>query len=66
MNYAICWKGLIIIIVTYIIRGLDRSRISENTIIRTQSAGNQRRDIQSQVGTSETTRVTPFDKKFCE
>ena len=37
---------------------------SENVVIRTKSAGNQRRYKSSLVGTSETTRATTCNKRF--
>jgi hypothetical protein len=44
------------------------SRESYNVVSGTQSAGNQRqvRQASSLVGTSETTRATPFDLQFCQ
>lgn len=45
---------------------LIRPRSSKNVIYETQSAGNQRRGINSLVGSSETICVTPYSKKFCE
>ena len=66
MNYAICWKCLFPILITSNIRGLvNKSRSSKNILIETQSAGNQRHES-SLVGTSETTRVAPYSKSFCE
>lgn len=71
MNCAVCWKCSANVITTMSISGLTiRSRSSENVMNTTQSAGNQRRFISSQVGTSETTRAAtkPFSKSksFCE
>uniref|UniRef100_UPI0023F45955 LAGLIDADG homing endonuclease n=1 Tax=Cyathus jiayuguanensis TaxID=380660 RepID=UPI0023F45955 len=43
----------------------NKSRSSQNIQIETQSAGNQRH-ASSLVGTSETTRVAPYSKYFCE
>ena len=78
MNYAISWECLLPIMITSNIRGLfypcicnrkskgrSKSRSSQNVMIETQSAGNQRHKS-SLVGTSETTRVTPYSKSFCE
>ena len=66
MNYAISWKCLYPIIITSNIRGLfKKSRSSQNIMIEAQSAGNQRHES-SLVGTSETTRVAPYSKSFCE
>lgn len=42
-----------------------KSRSSQNIRVETQSAGNQRH-VSSLVGTSETTRVAPYPKSFCE
>lgn len=39
---------------------------SDNETFKTQSAGNERRFVSSQVGTSETTRATTFSVQFCE
>ena len=69
MNCAVCWKCLANVITTMSISGLPiKSRSSENVMNTTQSAGNQRRFVSSQVGTSETTRVATksFTKSFCE
>ena len=69
MNCAVCWKCLANVITTMSISGLPiKSRSSENVMNTTQSAGNQRRFVSSQVGTSETTRAAtnPFSKSFCE
>ena len=69
MNCAVCWKCSANVITTMGISGLTiKSRSSENVMNTTQSAGNQRRFISSQVGTSETTRAAtnPFSKSFCE
>lgn len=66
MNYAISWECLLPIMITSNIRGLfNKSRSSQNIVIETQSAGNQRHES-SLVGTSETTRVAPYSKSFCE
>jgi len=65
-HYAISWNCLLPIIITSNVRGLsNRSRSSQNIIIETQSAGNQRHES-SLVGTSETTRVASYSKSFCE
>ena len=69
MNCAVCWECSANVITTMSISGLIiRSRSSKNVINTTQSAGNQRRFVSSQVGTSETTRVATksFTKSFCE
>ena len=89
MNYAISWECLLPIMITSNIRGLfNKSRSSQNIVIETQSAGNQRHESSlvsrvafshpchltkdhrrwscSLVGTSETTRVAPYSKSFCE
>ena len=69
LNCAICWECSANFITTINISGLlIRSRYSENVVNTTQSAGNQRCFISSQVGTSETTRAAthPFSKSFCE
>ena len=69
MNCAVCWECSANVITTMSISGLIiRSRSSKNVINTTQSAGNQRRFVSSQVGTSETTRAAtnPFSKSFCE
>lgn len=66
--YAICWECLIPILITSNVRGLlsfNKSRSSQNILIEAQSAGNQRHKT-SLVGTSETTRVAPYSKPFCE
>jgi hypothetical protein len=66
LNYAISWKCLYPIMITSNIRGLfNKSRSSKNIMIEAQSAGNQRHES-SLVGTSETTRVAPYSKYFCE
>jgi hypothetical protein len=66
LNYAISWKCLFPILITSNIRGLFyKSRSSKNIKIEAQSAGNQRHES-SLVGTSETTRVAPYSKSFCE
>lgn len=66
MNYAICWECLFPIMITSNVRGLvNKSRSSQNIIIEAQSAGNQRHES-SLVGSSETTRVAPYSKSFCE
>jgi hypothetical protein len=66
LNYAICWECLLLTMVTLNISGLFiRSRSSKNIMFKTQSAGNQRFKS-NLVGTSETTRVTPYSKLFCE
>lgn len=66
MNYAISWKCLLPVMITSNIRGLfNRSRSSQNIMSKAQSAGNQRHKS-SLVGTSETTRVAPYSKSFCE
>ena len=66
LNYAISWKCLLPVMITSNIRGpLSGSRSSQNIMSRTQSAGNQRHES-SLVETSETTRVVPYSKSFCE
>jgi hypothetical protein len=66
MNYAICWECLLPVMITSNVSGLFiRSRSSQNIMSKTQSAGNQRQKS-SLVGTSETTRVTPYSNSFCE
>uniref|UniRef100_UPI0023F2AABF LAGLIDADG homing endonuclease n=1 Tax=Cyathus striatus TaxID=68777 RepID=UPI0023F2AABF len=76
LNYAISWECLLPILITSNISGLlntnnnrnnntNKSRSSKNIKIETQSAGNQRH-ASSLVGTSETTRVAPYSKSFCE
>lgn len=66
MNYAICWEGLFPAKITMNISGLlIGSRSSQNIMAEAQSAGNQRHES-SLVGTSETTRVAPYSKSFCE
>lgn len=77
MNYAICWECLIPIMITSNVRGLSakaslklRAKVKNPdqvkiSIIEAQSAGNQRHES-SLVGTSETTRVAPYSKSFCE
>lgn len=65
-HYAICWECFIPIMITSNIRGLlSKSRSSQNIMIETQSAGNQRHKS-SLVETSETTRVATYSKSFCE
>ena len=44
---------------------VNKSRSSQNIKVEAQSAGNHRH-ISSLVGTSETTRVAPYPKSFCE
>lgn len=67
-NCAICWNSLTAETVTMTISGCIMSLSSQNTVSETQSAGNQRRSISSQVGTSETTRTAtrPFSLNFCQ
>lgn len=66
MNYAISWECLFPVMITSNIRDLfNRPRSSQNIMSETQSAGNQRHES-SLVGTSETTRVAPYSKSFCE
>lgn len=66
MNYAISWECLLPIMITSNISGLIyKPQSSQNIMSETQSAGNQRH-ASSLVGTSETTRVAPYSKKFCE
>ena len=68
MNYTVCWKYLFNVISTIIIRDIiiSISRYSQNEITKIQSAGNQRRNISSLVGTSETIRVTASSNTFGE
>jgi hypothetical protein len=70
MNYAICWEYPLSAMITMNISGLFiRPQSSKNIMYGIQSAGNQRlclRQESSLVGTSETTRVAPYSKSFCE
>jgi hypothetical protein len=67
MHCAICWDSLSIEIVTMAISGFIGSLSSQNTVFKTQSAGNQRRFNSSLVGTSETTRTaTCYSISFCQ
>ena len=71
MNCTICWKCSEDILTTISVSGLlniSGSRYSQIVRNTTQSAGNQRRIICSQVGTSETTRAAtkPHTNQFCE
>lgn len=67
MYCAICWNNLYNDFPTIFISGsifiLPRS--SQNGKSKIKSAGNQRHKS-SLVGTSETTRATPYDTSFCE
>jgi hypothetical protein len=68
---AICWNGSLSDITTVSLSGfLLMPRFSKKVIHGTQSAGNQRlmqhANASSLVETSETTRATSFDLKFCQ
>ncbi len=66
---TICWNGLLSSDTTAFVSGvLMTSLSSQNVSVGTQSAGNQRRvqNVSSLVGTSETTRATSFDLRFCQ
>ena len=71
LNCTVCWKCTAYVFTTIGIRGprqISGSRYSQIVRNTTQSAGNQRRFISSQVGTSETTRAAtkPYTPQFCE
>ena len=66
---TICWNGLQSDDTTIFISGVFITSLSgQNVSSGTQSAGHQRqiRHVSSLVDTSETTRATPFNLKFCQ
>jgi len=77
MHCAICRNGSESCIITMYISGINiykkiiiRPFLSQNMMSGAQSAGNQRPThiarVSSLVGTSETTRATPFTSQFCQ
>lgn len=68
LHCAICWDCLLNNTTTTFISGLmlNRSLSSDNVVFKSQSAGNQRHNISSLVGTSETTRAATLPQHICE
>ena len=69
LNCTVCWECSADVLTTICVSGLiniSRPRYSHIVKNTTQSAGNQRRFIRSQVGTSETTRAATLPNTFCE